>query len=255
MELLRPPPLPDLPLARRAEAPMPPPIPPPIPRQLAPAGRALRFILFMPLPVVAIASALLLLKLYRSGGDFRHEISHGFVKFFDSIVFAGATGATLLTATIVLCCVWKRLSGRVRRGSVALVIGGAIVAGGALISMEGTFRAGKHAAYARANPALLMADCRALAAAVAATTQPTGVNPAWVDGKDRRLPPYVRSLRPRYVVVSDGHVRVVMAVAPISGVHEEGFWVPLTPAPDAMRGVAVPHVPLDTNTSVYRYGW
>ena len=253
MHLVQPPPLPDVPFARRA-----PVSPPPVPDELAPAGRFVRMLLFIPLPVVAFASALLLAKAYRSGGDYRHEVSHGFIRFFDTLVFCGATGVTLLVTVVTMCCAWRRLSGRARRAAVACVTVSGIVSGAAVGAAERAFRAGKIAAYARVNPSLLLQDCRTMsasrAAAMAAATQPTGVNQDWFTAGDARLPAYVRALRPRYVVVSDTHARVVMAVAPISGVHEEGFYVPLALGAESQRPVG-PHVPISTNPAVFRFGW
>src|SRR5688572_19758226 len=81
----------------------------------APVRRSTRLFLHAALPLVLLASLLLLMKQYGSGTHFRHEATHRMIRGFDLMVFVAVCAAALLPIAITFCCTVRRLRRRDRR--------------------------------------------------------------------------------------------------------------------------------------------
>lgn len=218
-----------------------------------PVARFTRLCLYAPLPVALPAAALMLLKEYASGADFRHDSTHALVRIFDVVVFCAAAGVPLVVAGIIFLCTWRRLEGGARRTAGA----GAALAGmtGVLsvVLCEGVFQWGKARAYAAVNATALAADCAAVSAAPRA--RPSASGESTYEARDPIVPAYTRSTGAKWVRVTPAGVFVVMSTDLFAGVREEGFFVPAAPqagaagAYSAAAGMTV----LSTRPLVYRY--
>ena len=261
MSALQPPPLPDVPFARLAS--VGPTVGAPAAGQPggtseaqycnSPVSRGARFFLFLPLPLTVVLAGLFLLKQYRSGEDFTHDKNHAVVWFFDVVLFGIVAGVALLSATVALASTWRRLGARGRLGSIGAGLAAAVVFGVTLACSGAAFQSGKARAYSGVNAVLLTADCRAMAAALAAP--PNSRDRDFVEGTHRSVPPYIRSLRPRYVSLTPGRVEVIMSHDWISGAYNESFIVPMAPLdtdPDAFAAQKQMTV-LSARPPVFRY--
>ena len=223
MSALQPPPLPDVPFARvvpgRSEA--------PASYTLRPVSRAARIFLALPLPVMAALSALFMLKQYRSGASFTHDTNHKFIFFFDAVVFFVIAGVVLAAAATALGSTWRRLDARGRRRAGGCFVAALAVGVLALWSSGDVFQWGKSRAYAAVNPALLVADSKVMASALAAQRPPR--TESFVEGAHPSVPAYIRSLAPHYVSVTPGQVEVIMSHDFMSGAYHESFIIPLAP--------------------------
>ena len=260
MSALQPPPLPDVPFARLAPddagaAPYTAGTAPTPQGQyyLRPVSWAARFFLFLPLPLVAVLAGLFLVKQYRSGADFTHDKNHVVVWFFDVVLFGIVAGVALLSATVALASTWRRLGTRARLGAGGAGLAAAVVFGGALACSGTAFQSGKARAYSGVNPALLTADCRAMAAALAAPPKPRDRD--FVKGGDPSVPAYIRSLRPRYVSLTRDRVEVIMSHDWVSGAYNESFVVPVAALDSDAETYATQKrmTVLSTRPPVFRY--
>jgi hypothetical protein len=218
-----PPPLPDAPL--RSVAPVA--YLTPHAYTLRPVGRFARFWMKLPLPATLVCAALLLLKQFSSGSDFRHNSTHNLVRIFDVAIFGSAAGVSLLVAAIVLTCTWRRLDQGARAWVLAASIAALVVGGLSLFASEAVFQWGKSRAYGGVNPTALTADCAQMAAAPVAFVSSSGEYT--YRASDTFVPAYTRSVGAKWVRVTPRGVYVIMSTDLFSGVYEEGYFVPVTP--------------------------
>ena len=250
----------------------PPPLPdcpPPLPRPALPyapqppgwgpahaqrtVGPFTRFCMYTPLPVTLACAALFLAKQSASGADFRHDTAHSLIKVFDAVVFGSAAGVTVLTAGIMFLCTRRRLEPPARRkvgAGLAFALAAGVLCGAA---SERVFQSAKTRAYASVNPAKLAADCAAVAAAPRTYVSSSGEYAYNVN--DPVVPAYTRSIGANWVRMTPAGVRVIMSAEPISGVNDEGFFVPLAPLPTGPQAFAAQNrmTVLSTHPPVFRY--
>jgi len=236
MSALQPRPLPDVPFARPAPDPADIAAPPaafwptqPGQSYARPVGRVARLFLFLPAPLTILFAGLFLLRQYYSGATFTHDINHAIAWFFDAVIFGVAAGHLLVIALVILAATWRRLEpvARLRAGGRLLAATAVFVF--TLTGSGSLFQKAKSRAYARVNMTFLTADCRAVAASL--TPSPNSNGSDTLEGTDPSLPAYLRSLGPRFVIVTAESVEVVMSHDYFSGTDHESFVVPLGPPP------------------------
>jgi hypothetical protein len=189
-------------------------------------GLFARFCLHVPLPLTLAAAGLFLLKQHASGAAFRHDQAHQVIRFIDLLLLLAVSGAALLTAGIIFACTRRRLA-RLTRWAAGV---GAVLSLAAVVlafaASESVFQRAKSRAYAAVDAAALRADCAAMAAAPGPFVT---AGEKYFGGTHPGVPPYTRSLQPKYVRITRLGVWVTMRTDPIAGAYEEGYFVPLAP--------------------------